>query len=102
MWGGASVLRLIGHQIEACELDLGVELLLEVGELISEVAELVGLGLEELLAGCDLGRRVGVARVEVVPQSCLVFLFKLQGLGLLFGDQVVEWVVGWVGHGGKL
>ena len=67
-----------------------MELLLELGELITVGAELPVLGLEELLSGSDLGRRVIVVRVGVVLQTCLVFLFSLQGLGLLFGDQVVE------------
>ena len=67
-----------------------MELLLELGELITVGAELPVLGLEELLSGGDLGRRVGGVRVEVLPESCLVLLFGLQGLGLLLGDQVVE------------
>ena len=67
-----------------------MELLLELGELITVCAELPVLGLEELLSGGDLGLRVGVVRVEVLPESCFVLLFGLQGLGLLLGDQGVE------------
>ena len=67
-----------------------MEMLLELDEVITLGTELPVLGLEELPTGGDLGRRVGVVRVEVLPESCLVLLFGLQGLGLLLGDQGVE------------
>ena len=67
-----------------------MELQLELGELIALGTELPVLGFEELLAGGDLGRRVGGVRVHVLPDRCHVLLFGLQGLGLLLGDQGVE------------